>query len=92
MALVGPVGGGTRVVGGGGGQGAGAGARLGAWESYLLPTSAYYAPNIRILCIQPFHRQAPNICIDAPNRFRKDAPNICIDAPNRFRIHAFNSA
>ena len=32
--------GGTRVVGGAGGggsQGAGAGARLGAWESYLLP-------------------------------------------------------
>ena len=36
------------VVGGGGGGGAGAGARLGAWESYLLPdmhpTSAYMHP------------------------------------------------
>ena len=64
----------------------------------MHPTTAYYAPNNRIdapnnriLCTQPFHRDAPNNRIDAPNRFRIDAPKIRIHAPNRFRIHAFNS-
>ena len=51
------------------------------------------APNIRILCTQPFphtctqmfYRHAPKIRIHAPKSFR-------IHAPKSVRIHAFNSA
>ena len=43
------------------------------------------APNIRILCTQPF----PHTCTQM---FYRHAPKIRIHAPKSFRIHAFNSA
>ena len=43
----------------------------------LHPTTAYFAPNNRILCTQPLHRHAPKRRIHAPKSSRIHAPNLC---------------